>query len=136
MTASQDARSEVGRIGERIAALFLMRKGFEIIGQNYRQKWGEIDIIATKEGIVHFVEVKAVSREIYTDKGSREMDYRPEELVHMSKLRKITRTASSYMEEKKDQREYQIDVVGVIMDEVSRTARCRLFEQVLDGEVS
>lgn len=131
MTAPpDDARKEVGRSGEDIACQFLMKKGYKVLARNYRRKWGEIDVIALKGDVVRFVEVKAVSRHDPVD-FSREMDYRPEELVHKSKLRKVARTAALYMEEQNDGREYQIDVVGVIMNEVTRVARCRLFEQVL-----
>ncbi len=128
-------RKERGQRGEEIAAEFLRRKGFQIIGRNYRKPWGEIDLIAIKSETVRFIEVKAVSREMGRADVTREMDYRPEELVHTAKLRKVARTAALYMEEKKDEREYQIDVVGVIMDERKRVAKCRLFEQVLDGEI-
>lgn len=124
-------RKDIGMEGEDIASLFLIRKGYKVIGRNYRRRWGEIDIIVEKANIVHFVEVKAVSRDQVAD-FSREMDYRPEELVHKTKLQKIARTATLWMEEQKDQREFQIDVVGVIMNEATRTARCRLFEQVLE----
>ena len=76
----QDSRRKrVGMIGEEIAAKYLSRKGFKVIGRNYRKPWGEIDIIAEKEGIVRFVEVKAISREILPS-FSQELDYRPEEL--------------------------------------------------------
>ena len=128
-------RKEVGRIGEDIASQFLVQKGYTVIERNYRKPWGEIDIIAEKDGIVRFVEVKAVSRESILDNGSREMDYRPEELVDSRKLRKLARTAALYMEVKKDSREFQIDVVGVIMNKETRKARCRLFEQALEGNL-
>lgn len=127
-------RKEVGRIGEKIAAEFLENKGFTIIARNYRKPWGEIDIIAEKAGTVRFVEVKAVSREKLPD-ISREMDNRPEELVDGRKLRKLARTAALYMEVTKDKREYQIDVVGVIMAKETRTARCRFFEQALEDNL-
>ena len=57
--------------------------------------------------------------------------YRPEEQVHPVKLRKVARTAELYMAEKGDERDFQIDVVGVFLDMKTRKARCRLFEQVL-----
>src|SRR3989338_3071661 len=95
--ADDAQRKRVGRIGEDIAAQFLERKGFKVIARNYRKPWGEIDIIAEKGGIVRFVEVKAVSRENLPD-VSREMDYRPEEMVDRRKLRKLARTAALYME--------------------------------------
>ncbi|QQG38083.1 MAG: YraN family protein [Candidatus Kaiserbacteria bacterium] len=123
-------RNESGNLGEEIACQFLVRKGFKVVERNYRRPWGEIDIVAQKGDEVRFVEVKAVSREI-SGSISREMDYRPEEMVHRSKLEKVARTATLYMDEKRDKREYQIDVVGVIMDPQKRLARCRLFEQVL-----
>jgi len=129
-----ELRKNVGRGGEEIASRFLQKRGYTVIARNYRRKWGEIDIIALKNNVVRFVEVKAVSREIMPD-FSREIDYRPEELVHHTKLRKLARTAALYMEENKDNREFQIDVVGVIMHEASRTARCRLIEQALEDNL-
>jgi len=126
-----EMRKNVGRIGEGIACQFLVRRGYQVLERNYRRKWGEIDIIAEKGGTVRFVEVKAVTIR-GTGDFSREMDRQPEELVHRTKLRKVARTAALYMEEKRDVREYQVDVVGVIMNERTRTARCRLFEQALE----
>lgn len=124
-------RKEVGRVGEDVASKFLETKGFKIITRNYRKPWGEIDIIAEKGGIVRFVEVKTVSRESLPD-VSREMStYRPEEQVHPAKLKKVCRTAELYMADRKDDREFQIDVVGVFLDMKTSKARCRLFEQVL-----
>ncbi|MDO8561977.1 MAG: YraN family protein [bacterium] len=134
MSSDKRDRGETGRDGEDIACQFLARKGFKILERNYRKPWGEIDIIAEKAGIVRFVEVKAVSRESLPD-ISREMDYRPEEMVTSSKLKKVARTAVLYMENKRDKREYQIDVVGVIMDQTTRKARCRLIEQALEDNI-
>lgn len=122
--------SQTGAVGEDIACTFLARKGFKIIERNYRKPWGEIDVVAEKDGIMHFVEVKAVSRTL-SPNGSREMDYRPEEMATKSKLHKVARTATIYMESKRDDREFQVDVLGVLMDSEKRIARCRFFEQAL-----
>ena len=130
MSFSQ-SRKDIGSSGEQVACEFLGRKGYTIISRNFRKPWGEIDIVALKDNTMRFVEVKTISS---SDSSgfSREIEYIPEELVHASKLRKVARTASLYMEEKKDKREYQIDVVGVILNPATRMARCRLFEQVLE----
>ena len=127
-------KQKIGALGESIAETFLRRKGFRIIKKNYRKPWGEIDIIAERGNIVRFIEVKAVSRERLPD-ISREMDYRPEELVDRRKLMKLARTAALYMEVNHDNREFQLDVVGVVMHKQSRTARCRLFEQALESNL-
>jgi putative endonuclease len=126
-------RKRVGLLGESIAATYLAGKGFSIVERNYRRPWGEIDIIAEKGGVVRFVEVKTVSRETLPDvtRESPDSGYRPEEMVHEAKLRKVARTAELYMADRGDTREYQIDVVGVFLVEHIRKARCRLFEQVL-----
>jgi Holliday junction resolvase-like predicted endonuclease len=54
-------KRKTGNLGEDIAAMFLMKHGFGIIERNYLRKWGEIDIVAKKGGVLHFVEVKTVS---------------------------------------------------------------------------
>jgi putative endonuclease len=131
MVINDENRKEVGRIGEAVAAQFLERKGFTIIDRNYRKPWGEIDIIAEKGNVVRFVEVKTLSRENLSDVTRERSNYRPEEQVHPMKLRKIGRTAELYMNGKHDDRDFQIDVVGVYLNARTHQARCRLFEQVL-----
>jgi putative endonuclease len=124
-------RRKTGDIGERLAVEFLQRKGFTVVERNYRRPWGEIDIIAEKDGEVRFVEVKAVSRD--TSNGvTREISgYSPEEMAHGTKLSKVARTAELYMDSKGDTRDFQVDVVTVVLDKTSRKAHCRLYEQVL-----
>jgi putative endonuclease len=133
----KSATSRTGALGEDIACKFLERKGFKILERNYRRPWGEIDVIAERESIVHFVEVKSSSRSIAVDgsreNGSREIDYRPEEMATPQKLHKVARTAAIYMEQMRDNREYQVDVVGVLIDTEKRVARCRHFAQALEG---
>lgn len=129
--AKYSEKRRLGNIGEDVACQFLERKGFRIIERNVLRKWGEIDIVAEKGNTVRFVEVKTVSRERIGDISRENDPYRPEEQVHPGKLRKLARTAEMYMHDRNDDRDYQIDVVGVLMDPVKRVARCRLFEQVL-----
>jgi len=122
--------SRTGALGEDIACQFLIRKGFKIIERNYRKPWGEIDVIAEKSNEIRFIEVKAFSGDAVS--FSRESNnYRPEEQIHPTKLKKIVRTAQLYMAYKEDDREYQIDAVGVILDPITRKASCRHFEQIL-----
>ena len=48
-----------GTEAENIAKIFLQNSGFEIVESNYFTRYGEIDIIATKDSIYHFIEVKS-----------------------------------------------------------------------------
>jgi Holliday junction resolvase-like predicted endonuclease len=54
-------KRKTGDLGEDIAERFLMKQGYRIVERNYLRKWGEIDIIAKKDGKLYFVEVKTVT---------------------------------------------------------------------------
>ena len=51
-------RKSLGYEGEIIARVHLEKSGFHILGENYRRKGGEIDIVAVKADMLVFVEVK------------------------------------------------------------------------------
>jgi len=57
--------TQIGNKGEQLAAEALARLGYEIIDRNWKTKFAEIDIVALKGNVVHFVEVKyrATSRQ-------------------------------------------------------------------------
>lgn len=79
---------EFGKDAENAAAKFLKAKGYIILERNYRNKFGEIDIIAKQEGVICFLEVKA--------RHSLNLGF-PQEAVSISKQRKIGRVAVSYL---------------------------------------
>lgn len=79
--------SPVARLGEEIASRYLIKKGYKIIDRNFRKGYGEIDIIATFQNTLVFVEVKTRTTELYG--GAIEA-------ISYSKLRKLTRTCEYY----------------------------------------
>ncbi len=52
------AHLELGRKGEELTVAYLKRKGFTILEQNWRVQHLEVDIIACKDEVLHFIEVK------------------------------------------------------------------------------
>lgn len=86
------ARLEFAREAERKAADFLERKGYKIIRSNYRNRLGEIDIIAREKGVICFVEVKARSS---SDFGLAA------EAVSPAKQKQIMKAALCYLKENK-----------------------------------
>jgi putative endonuclease len=84
-----------GNLSESIVCDFLVSKGYEIIDRNYLRKWGELDIVAIKEGSLHFIEVKSDFRKNQDD------GYRAEELMHNLKQRRLRRMVAIYLEDKK-----------------------------------
>ena len=56
---SDDLRHSLGRLGEELAAAHLERLGYRVIARNYRTRFGELDLVATDDGVLVFCEVKA-----------------------------------------------------------------------------
>lgn len=54
----RQSKSETGRLGEELTAYYLRKAGYDILRRNFRIRGGEIDIIAVKDGVIAFVEVK------------------------------------------------------------------------------
>ncbi len=55
--------TSTGRQAEDAAASYLKRLGYKIITQNWRTRWCEVDIIASKKNVIWFVEVKYRGKE-------------------------------------------------------------------------
>ena len=121
----------VGDIGENIACDFLRKKGFEVVERNYLRKWGEIDIVAKKKGIIHFVEVKSVSHETKVGDVIHETGFRPEDNMHPAKLQRLFRTIQTYLLHKKLESDFQLDLVTVQMDMRTQEARVELIENIV-----
>lgn len=94
-----------GKLAEDYAVKLLSQKGYKIIDRNFHSLFGEIDIIALKQEVLVFVEVKAR----WSTKFGK-----PEEAVTPQKLYKIKKTADYYclVNSIKD-RKMRIDVVAI-----------------------
>ncbi len=79
---------ELGDRGEEIACDFLTERGFRILERNFSGAGGEVDIVAEKDGEIHFIEVKTRSHEAH---GS------PLEAVTTRKQDRIRRAASLWL---------------------------------------
>ena len=99
------ALSRTGSKGEEIAAAFLEERGYRIIARNVRSAGGEIDLIARKEGLLVFVEVKA----------DRTGAFGPPELrVDQRKQRQLVKIATRYLQQHAvEGLDLRFDVIGV-----------------------
>lgn len=78
----------IGDGGEKLAEAYLVSHGYRILGKNYKTALGEIDIIATDETTLIFVEVKT--------RRSLEYGY-PSQAVTYIKQKKISQVAAQYI---------------------------------------
>src|SRR3989344_5777377 len=117
---------QTGSIGEKLAFRFLQERGFKIIETNYWRKWGEIDIVAEKDNILHFVEVKAtVSPET--------SGYRPEENIRLWKKQRMSRAIKTYLSDRhiSDEKEFLIDVVTMTLVFLNKKVKMRWVQNVI-----
>lgn len=96
-----------GKKGEELACEFLKTQGFEILKRNFYSKFGEIDIIAKKDKILHFIEVKSTQ-------GDYEVEYR----LDNKKYNKIIKTIEYYFMKYKNDENYQLDLLCVYKDDI------------------
>ena len=94
---------KIGAWGESVAAKHLKDRGYVIAARNSRTPYGEIDIVAEKDGITIFVEVKTRTTSSY---GPPEISVTPRKQEHM------LASAEHYTQENEIDH-WQIDVIAV-----------------------
>jgi putative endonuclease len=115
MTAAAQA---LGEEGERIAASWLAQRGWRILDRRFRNGHRDLDLVAEREGLVAFVEVK-------TRRGK---DFgHPVEAVNWRKQRELARSAAVWIARYGSREQtFRFDVVGVLMSD--QGARIRHIE--------
>lgn len=94
----------LGAWGEGVVARALETKGYVILARNWRCRYGEIDIIASKDGILALVEVKLRKNKRFGNAY---------EAVDLHKQRKLFTTAELYLAQNPTHLQPRFDVVSV-----------------------
>ncbi len=101
------------RVGDKyefVATKFLEKKGYKILFNNYYTRYGEIDIIAYKDDVYIFCEVKYRSDDIYGV---------PAEFVNKSKQQKIVKSAMDFIMRNSIVERYRFDIIGILGNEIT-----------------
>ena len=111
-------RKHLGAWGELVSEKYLVNKGYLILTRNYRKPWAEIDLVATKNDVLVFIEVKTRDS-IYA------RHFLPEESITSAKKRKLRKICEIYLAENKvrPDQQWQIDVLSIILDKSTQKAR-------------
>ena len=95
---------EKGKFGELAAEMYLVRKGLKVLTKNYHSRYGEIDIIASNEDCIVFVEVKLRKRRCFCS---------GREAVSSSKKKRILKTALVFLSEAKGEFNTRFDIIEI-----------------------
>lgn len=95
----------LGRQGEQLAYTHLLKKGYHILERNWRFGKEELDIIAKKDELIVFVEVKTRENEYLGD---------PVEAVTLNKQKSIIRVANEYIISHDIDLESRFDIIGIV----------------------
>lgn len=103
-----DPRKEIGKIGEEAATRHLEDQGYQILGRNWSTRLGELDIIATDQEAIIFVEVRTTSSNQF-GYGFQSIDFR--------KQHKVRRLALQYLQNQQlHSKPLRFDVVSVLLN--------------------
>ena len=98
-------RQIMGRWGEDTAVEYLVNKGYRVLARNVRSAHGEIDIVASKDDLLVFVEVKARRSHAFAF---------PEDSVTLRKQKYLLSAAEEYLKTHPQGGEsWQFDVIAV-----------------------
>lgn len=102
-------KKNLGHRGEIEAIIYLHKKGYQILQQNFYTHWGEIDIIGKKDNTITFFEVKTRTGE---NKG------KPYDSVNVAKITKLHR-AIQYFLLQNNYKNYKLslDVISILLNE-------------------
>ena len=115
------AHLKTGRWGEQRAVRFLKAKKYKMVGERVRVgKHDELDIIATHNNVLVFIEVKTRKNENYG---------RPFSAVNKEKRKRLSRAAVAYLKKKNTKPDYiRFDVIEVIGESGDSTPEIRHIE--------
>ncbi|MFO7625060.1 MAG: YraN family protein [Anaerolineales bacterium] len=101
----KNSKQSLGRWGENLAANHLTKNNYTILEMNTRTPYGEIDLIASKDGVIVFIEVKTRTS---TKFGL------PEESINQRKQAHILSSAQHYIQEHPQvEGAWRIDVIAI-----------------------
>ncbi len=95
---------ETGKQGEELAAEWLLAQGFELLHRNWKYSYFELDIIATKEHVLHFIEVKTRTTDTY--------GY-PEEGVTAKKMERLMNAGEEFLHQYPGWKRIQYDILSI-----------------------
>ena len=104
MAKVENKNIKLGKRGERQAQKYLKRQGWKILEKNWKNPFGEVDIIAKRDEVIAFIEVKT---RLSDEFGA------PNEAVQKSRKLKYIRGANYYFLNKNIDCTVRFDIIEI-----------------------
>lgn len=108
----------LGRFGEAAAAEYLRKKGYTVLGLNFRTRFGEVDVIASRGRYVAFVEVKLRKDASFAQ---------AREFVTRSKQRRVIAAAEEWLQRNGCTLQPRFDVIEIYAPQGTQTPKPEIF---------
>lgn len=95
---------KTGEFGEQLAVEYFLKNGFTILHQNWRHSHWEVDIIASQNEVLHFIEVKTRRTKTFGN---------PEEDVSKKKILNLINASEKYLDENPQWKRIQFDILSI-----------------------
>ncbi len=125
---SQTIKQKIGQIGENLAVKHLKKEKYQIIERNYREKWGEIDIIAKKKNVYTFIEVKTIAYKCFPQ--SQNPYLLPEDQMTTKKIKNLNKTILFYLNKNKINNFYQLDLITIKIDKTNKKYKLKHYKNI------
>ena len=96
--------NQTGSAGEALAATYFAEKGYVLLHQNWRHSHWEVDIIASKDSVLHFIEVKTRRTKTFGH---------PEDGADKKKIRNLINAAEEFLYQYPEWKRIQFDILSI-----------------------
>ena len=115
------SHNDTGKTGEELALAYFLQQCYTLLHRNWRHRHWEIDLVLSRNDILHFVEVKCLRSGRFGN---------PEDKVDKRKLQHIINAAEVFLETNPTWKKIQFDVLSVILEGINGKPEYFLIEDV------
>lgn len=107
---TENENIKLGKQGEKKACSYLKKKGWKILERNFKNPFGEVDIIARKQDVIAFVEVKTRLSDVFG---------LPSEAVNLARRQRYIRAAEFYFANREINCTVRFDIIEVFRGQLN-----------------
>ncbi|MCD4705438.1 YraN family protein [bacterium] len=112
---------KLGNLGQKLAVKYLKKKNYQVISKNINFRQGEIDILAEKDNILRFIEVKTRSNLNFGD---------PIYSITRQKKKHLKNFIALYILKNRIQEDYRLEYIFILLDKKTKKAKIKHLDDI------